>query len=232
MSNQQAVRGPTLSHVLDNQRKALMNQLNVSAPGEIVTYDGKYAEVRITVQRKMPDGTYSLPPILTSVPVIEAGSSTDGLRFPIRPGDGCVVFWADRSLDDWWTGTNAPVSDRTHSYNDCYCIVGLRRPGVEFGAQRRCLQWDDARTTLGPTDNFSPRIAVSTAGAVGGSVQLGVGHGETATEAVILGTTFSAAFDAFITALKASTDPATNAAAIALETALIAGYTSQVVKTK
>lgn len=68
-------------------------------------------------------------PLLFDVPVLVLGGGPASLQFPIAVGDGCMVFFADRDLDPWWSlGTIGalPNSYRMHSIADGVALVGLR----------------------------------------------------------------------------------------------------------
>ena len=67
-------------------------------------------------------------PFLADCPVIALGGGNGALTFPITTGDDCLVFFNDRDIDSWFSGssTSAPATLRLHSFSDGIILVGLR----------------------------------------------------------------------------------------------------------
>ncbi len=65
-------------------------------------------------------------PLLVDVPVIFPRGGGVTLTFPVKPGDECLVIFADRSIDYWWQngGIQEPVDPRQHNLSDGFAIVG------------------------------------------------------------------------------------------------------------
>lgn len=63
-------------------------------------------------------------PILINVPVVFPGSSSYGIKFPIRQGDEVLVVFSDLSIDNFWEngGVQNPVESRRHDLSDGIAI--------------------------------------------------------------------------------------------------------------
>jgi hypothetical protein len=109
------------------------DNIRVSMPAKVVSYDA--ATNRASVK---PFGTYTTKdfqeieyPVIHSVPMqFPCGvGGTAGVTFPIKAGDGCIVIFADREIEQFLSGS---FSDdmRSHSMNDAYAIPGLYSQAV------------------------------------------------------------------------------------------------------
>ena len=72
---------------------------------------------------------------------------------PIKPGDECLVIFADRCIDGWWWlgGVQPPSEARNHDLSDGFALVGVRsRPRWLQGVSTESLQIrsDDGATCI------------------------------------------------------------------------------------
>ena len=109
------------------------DNIRVSMPAKVISYDA--ATNRASVQ---PVGTYTTPdwqeieyPVIHSVPMqFPCGiGGTAGVTFPIKAGDGCIVIFADREIENFLNGGFCDDM-RSHSMNDAYAIPGLYSQAV------------------------------------------------------------------------------------------------------
>ena len=93
--------------------------LHCALPGNVVSFDPdtQTAEIRPAVKA----GSLSYP-LLADVPVFMP------VPFEVRPGDACLVVFADVDVDAWLkTGeASAPGSARRHSLSDGFAFVGFK----------------------------------------------------------------------------------------------------------
>ncbi|MFW8450019.1 Gp138 family membrane-puncturing spike protein, partial [Klebsiella pneumoniae] len=61
-------------------------------------------------------------PLLVDVPVVFPRGGGCTLTFPVKPGDECLVIFADRCIDFWWQsgGIQEPVDERMHDLSDAF----------------------------------------------------------------------------------------------------------------
>ncbi len=106
-----------------------LREMNTSAPGVIVSYDGvtNRAVVRASLPKRLADNSDLPAPQIVSVPVIwpEAGGAI--ITMPIRPGDGVLLNFSQRGLDNWLSGTEGTSDDpRAFDMTDAIATPGLR----------------------------------------------------------------------------------------------------------
>jgi hypothetical protein len=186
------IQSPNLSTVIQRYTDDSSRALRVAMPGEIVDFDSakqtatvKPLLLEVYIDASGARATEVLPQ-LVSVPV----QIMAGITAPIRPGDGCLVIFCDRSLDGWLdTGTDKDSGDvRAHTLTDAVCIVGLR------SANKALTEYDGNAVQVGQVGG--PRIRLDA-----NAINIGVSHASVATDAAVLGTTYRAAEDAFFSGL-------------------------------
>ena len=103
-------------------KQELFASLHCALPGTVVSFDPstQTAEIRPTVR----SGGLAFP-VLSDVPVFMP------VPFEIRPGDACLVVFADIDIDAWFdTGIpQEPNSTRRHSLSDGFAFIGFKTGG-------------------------------------------------------------------------------------------------------
>lgn len=125
---------PTLADLLRIFRTEIFSNLNCHHVGYIDSFDAskQMANVHIAYSRKVEEDTSTHEradyPMLLDVPVIVLGGGSGSLRFPIAPGDTCILLCNDKDLDNFMTGGKGNLlnTDRRHSFSDAVALVGLR----------------------------------------------------------------------------------------------------------
>lgn len=117
--------------------------------------------VRARVQR--PDGTFEMQdlPVLVDVPVHFPHGGGCSLTFPVKAGDECLVVFASRCIDGWWSlsGVQNPPDLRKHDLSDGFALFGFRstpRVITAISATRAQLRSDDgaAFVEIDPTTHL------------------------------------------------------------------------------
>lgn len=114
--------------ILEDWIQSSNRQIHTALPASIVSYDAPSNRAAVK-----PFGNYktrdyrNIPyPIIYDVPVIfpVGNGGKVGMTFPVNPGDGCLLVFAESQLDDFLTGGDS--SDiRDHDMRDAICIPGL-----------------------------------------------------------------------------------------------------------
>ena len=108
---------------------ALLSEVNTCLPGQIETYDPttKKASVKPLLKRVLNNGNELVRPVINNVPVVFPSSSNSIISVPLAKGDGCLIVFSMRSLDDWLSkgGDVAPDDPRKFDLSDAVCIPGL-----------------------------------------------------------------------------------------------------------
>ncbi len=105
-----------------------------SIPGivEAVDLERQTVTVQPATKARMTqaDGSvHTVPlPLLPDVPIIFPSGGGFALTFPIKPGDECLVVFADRCIDAWWQSGDVQeqADQRMHDLSDGIAIFGPR----------------------------------------------------------------------------------------------------------
>lgn len=145
---------PSLKDLLDLHKKDVMLSMSCHAIATIRSFDKETQRATATVNYKKTfyqqnsKGLYNRVlvdyPLLVDCPVIVLGGGGCSLTFPILPGNECVVLFNDRDIDNWFRGgaSEAPATERLHSFSDGIIIVGIR------SLENVIDDYDDTRGTL------------------------------------------------------------------------------------
>ncbi len=124
-----------LIQALQVMTESSLSEVNTMMPGRIISYDA--ARNRAIVQPMMPkslaNGEALDPPTIAEVPIAWGMGSggTAGLTAPIKPGDGVMLHFSQRSLEGWLSGNNtAPDDPRRFDLTDAVAVPGLAASGV------------------------------------------------------------------------------------------------------
>ncbi len=115
-------------------KQEILSSLHCALPGIVEGFDpeSRTVSVRPAVRRKG-----MTCPLIRDVPVFFPGSRDRALTFPVSPGDGCLLVFADTDIDRWFeTGAaeGEPLSGRMHALADAFAFVGFcSRPEVSPG---------------------------------------------------------------------------------------------------
>jgi hypothetical protein len=123
-----AAGNPTLRDVLNLLKEEIFLQLNCHQVGEIVSFNPSLQTAEIQVKMKRPlNGELKDYPLLIDCPVVVLSGGAGRLTLPISAGDGCLVLFNDKDIDNWWAYgvSKEPNSVRKHAFTDAMAIVGL-----------------------------------------------------------------------------------------------------------
>lgn len=129
---------PTLAAVLRAALAAARNQIHVSLPGEVTSYNAskRSADVKPLIKRgyEAEDGSRAVESlsVLAGIPVAFPGSGGFDITWPLSAGDTGLIVFSEASIDRWLArggGEQDPGDDRRHSFSDAIFIPGLRSFG-------------------------------------------------------------------------------------------------------
>lgn len=127
------------SELLQAFNDRLSSALRVSMPCIVESYNfaKQEADVRPVLKRVYTDGRTEEMPIIPNVPVIFPRSGGASFTMPVKPGDGVLVVFADRSIEEWVArgGITEPTDPRKHDLSDAIAIVGCISPAVPAQAE-------------------------------------------------------------------------------------------------
>lgn len=109
-------------------------EANTCIPAHITDYDAvtRMATVRPAINKRAADGRVIAAPEIYNVQVKFPSAKSNGviISFPINVGDGGLLHFSQRSIEQWLEGNHTPEETRTFDLNDAFFV-----PGVE--------PWDD-----------------------------------------------------------------------------------------
>ena len=130
--------------IADSIRQMIETQImtmNTTLPGVVVSYDGKRAVVKPSLSKRTADDNEIEPPNIISVPVVWPGSANGGLKSDLKPGDGVMLHFSQRSLEGWLSGVSgAPDDPRIYDLSDAIAVPGLS-PSLEGFKDGVRLHW-------------------------------------------------------------------------------------------
>lgn len=119
----------TLSAAFEVVFDSKISGVHTQMPGQVVSYDYKSqkADIQPLIKKRYSDGTVESFPILTNVPIILNRTKNSGITFPINKGDGVLIEFTERSLENWYLSGQEvePGDPRKFDLSDSVAIVGL-----------------------------------------------------------------------------------------------------------
>lgn len=114
----------SISKMVDSK----INEIHTTMPGKIVSYDAKtgLATVLPAMKFKLQNGSTVDYPQITGVPVVfpQSNGQQATIAYPVRAGDGCLIFIAEHSIEYWLYGQETDT-DLSFDLTDAFCIPGL-----------------------------------------------------------------------------------------------------------
>ena len=105
-----------------------MQDIHTVLPGKIVSFDAGKCEatVKPTAKYWKPDKTKIDFPNIFEVPVFFMQGIAQGatIVYPVRPGDECMIFFAEQALDQWRAGAGSET-DLRFDMTNAIAVVGL-----------------------------------------------------------------------------------------------------------
>ena len=106
----------------------MIRDVHTCIPGEIKSFDASkcIGNIQPSGKFKKADGSYLDYPELSNVPVVilQSMDQKATIAYPIKEGDGCLLFFAEQQLDYWKDG-RTPKSDLRHGLSNAIALVGL-----------------------------------------------------------------------------------------------------------
>jgi Phage protein Gp138 N-terminal domain len=134
------------------------SEMNTSMPGTIVSYDAttNRAVVRPDLPKRLASNEALPPPNIVEVPIVWTTSSggKSGLTMPVKPGDGVMLAFQQRSLEGWLSGNkDMPDDPRQFDLSDCVAIPGCSATGVSADPTDVVLRFNETEVRITPDNN-------------------------------------------------------------------------------
>jgi hypothetical protein len=128
MSDKAPVNTPTLATVIAQAITSMMGAVHTCMPGQIETYDYKTAKADVLplINRSYDDGSVIRMPVIMNVPIVWPRTSAGAITFPLQRGDGVLILFSERSIDEWLTNGKqvTPLDTRQYDLSDAIAIPG------------------------------------------------------------------------------------------------------------
>ncbi|KPV60714.1 hypothetical protein QJ48_04060 [Paenibacillus sp. A3] len=135
------------------------SNLRVAVPGIIQEFDPvtQTVSVQVAIREKIID-SYMLQhwveiPLLLDVPIVIPRAGGFALTLPVKPGDECLVVFADSCIDAWFSsgGVQNQIERRRHDLSDGFALLGVwsqPRTLSEYSTSAVQLRTDDGATRI------------------------------------------------------------------------------------
>ncbi len=141
---------PTLPELLRTILDAQLNDIHISMPARVETYDASKLSVNVQplIKRAFTDEAGDRQteafPVIPNVPLIFPGAGAYRITFPVKKGDLVTLLIAEASLDKWLETESVvdPLDDRRNMMIDAQAIPGLRSFKSANGANEDALVID------------------------------------------------------------------------------------------
>lgn len=124
-------RTATLADIIKESARATSFELRVAIPGIVREWDEQQQTVSVqpAIREKLSNAgqQYEVEiPLLVDVPVVMPRAGGYMLAFAPKPGDECLVIFADSCIDSWWQSGNvqSQAESRRHDLSDGFAILG------------------------------------------------------------------------------------------------------------
>jgi len=134
------------------------SEMNTSMPGTVVSYDAatNRAVVRPDLPKRLASDEALPPPNIVEAPILWTNSSggKSGLTMPVKPGDGVMLVFQQRSLEGWLSGNkDMPDDPRQFDLSDCIAIPGCSATGVSADPTDVVLRFNETEVRITPDNN-------------------------------------------------------------------------------
>lgn len=134
-----------------------LSEINVSLPGRIISYNSNSvrAVVQPTIPKRLANGEVLNAPQIVNVPVMFPMTDINGavaqVTLPVKSGDGCLLIFSQRSLENWLSGSNdAPDDPRMFDLSDAFCIIGGNSRSPSADGENLCIKYGNGSIKLTP----------------------------------------------------------------------------------
>jgi len=155
-----------LKDAIDEVVYTAQKNMHTSLPGIITEFNASLQTVTVAlaINRIIGGVSVKITPLL-DLPIILPTAGGWHFTFPIKPGDECLVVFAERAIDNWFVkgGQQLPIEERVHDISDGFALIGVNStpnviPGYNTDGMELRNEANDQRITF----NSDGSISVST----------------------------------------------------------------------
>jgi hypothetical protein len=132
-----------------------LSEINTSVPGTIISYDPatNRAVVKPDLPKRLANDESLDAPQIVEVPLLwtASGGGASTFTMPIKPGDGVMLTFQQRSLEGWLSGNKEmPDDPRQFDLSDCVAIPGCQPSGIAADPNDVVLKFNKAQLRIMP----------------------------------------------------------------------------------
>jgi len=140
---------------LQTMIESALSEVNTQLPATVISYDPvkNRAVVKPSMPKRYADDESSDSPQIVEVPIVwtASGGGKSTLTMPIKPGDGVMLSFQQRSLEGWLSGKNdIPDDPRQFDLSDCVAIPGCQPSGISADPNDVVLRFEKAEVRIKP----------------------------------------------------------------------------------
>lgn len=146
-----------LVRAIQQASEASMSDMYICLPGEIVSYNPttNRATVLPSLSKRTADAESLAPPQIVNVPVVwpsaDVGGQLASFTMPLKPGDGVLLHFCQRSMDEWIDqNRDAPSDPRSFDITDAIAVPGLNNRVVPGDPEDVVLRFGSAALRIKP----------------------------------------------------------------------------------
>ena len=146
--------------------ESILSEVHTVLPGRIESYDPttKKVSVKPLLKKAMSNGAELVRPVIENIPVVFPSSGSSIISIPLKQGDGCLLVFSMRSLDNWLSngGDVTPLDPRKFDLSDAVCIPGLysfQNPGRVGTGENIEIYNDSGKVEIQGNSDFAVRFS-------------------------------------------------------------------------
>lgn len=148
-----------LNEAIQQMIDTAISGMHTSMPGKVVSYNP--ATNRAVVKPDLPKAITNDEPLespqIVEVPVVWSSSNSGKSSFtmPLQPGDGVLLNFQQRSIENWLDGKMVmPDDPRQHDLSDCIAIPGCAPGGIVGHGEDVVLKFNDTQIRIKPDNTI------------------------------------------------------------------------------
>lgn len=148
-----------LTEAIQQMIEKAVSNVNTSLPGKVISYNAatNRAVVKPDLPKSIAVGEPLESPEIIEVPIVwpSSGGGKSSFTMPLQPGDGVLLNFQQRSLENWLDGKMVmPDDPRQHDLSDCVAIAGCAPGGIVAHDKDVVLKFNETQVRITPDDTI------------------------------------------------------------------------------
>lgn len=133
-------------------------EINIAIPAKIVSYDPSSvrATVKPTIPKRLSNGETLPAPQIVNVPVCfpmaDIGGAVAQITLPMKAGDGVLLVFSHRSLENWLSGSEqSPDDPRMFDLSDAFAMPSTNAKSPSADGENLCIKYGAGTLKIMPS---------------------------------------------------------------------------------